>query len=123
MDPNYDPNLDEEIALPKPKSHLPPLLSRLSTSSLPPLPPKSSGTADATDNVMTRRFSSSISPDSTSGPTDENFSSSTGNSTPPDSASPPQSETPSSGCNQKLAAPSQPASLQEASRLSPLEQS
>lgn len=123
MDPNYDPNLDEEIALPKPKSHLPPLLSRLSTCSLPPLPTNSSDTADPTDNVMTRRFSSSISPDSTSGPTDENFSSSTGNSTPPVSASPPQSEAPSSGCNQKLAAPSQPASFQEASRLSTLEQS
>jgi len=119
MDPNYDPNLDEDLALPTPKSLLPPLLSRLSSTSLPPLP-NPSKPVEPTNNTRTRRASSSsVSPPLTS-PTDENFSSSTVNSSPL-SSSPPESEISKSHNN--ISTPSDQASSSETSRLSSLEHS
>merc|ERR1719318_1246969 len=114
MDLDMDPHLTH-LASPRPKPYLPPLPSRLSTTSLPPL-----HTAEPADTTATgRRFSSSISPDSTSSPTDENFSSSTADSTPPIPATPPQSGAPHSD----IPAPAPTPSDNHSSRLSSLEHS
>jgi len=116
MDPDYDPNLDEDLALPSPEAILPPLLSRLSTCSLPPMsnPSKS---AEPTDKTRNRRASSSsVSPPSSS-PTGENFSS-TENTTPL-SSSPPQSEIPNPDTSIPTSA--ETVSPLESSRVSNLE--
>jgi len=120
IDPNYNPNQDEDLILPHPNTLIPPLLTRLSTCSLPPLPTNHAAPADPTENSRTRRFSSSISPASTSSPTDENFSSSSVNSTPL-SSSPPES-----GALISESIPSsrpEAVSLPESSRLASLEHS
>jgi len=118
MDPNYDPNLDEDLALPPPKSLLPPLLSRLSSTSLPPLPNNPKPVEPSNNTRARRASSSSVSPPLTS-PTDENFSS-TVDSTPL-SSSPPESEL--SKSHQNISTPSDQASSSETSRLSSLEHS
>jgi len=83
--------IDSDPNLRKPKSNLYPLLNRLSTASLPPLPTSSPPTT-VQEVAQIRRFSSTNSPDSTSSNT--NFSSSTVNSTPPIEATPPISVSP-----------------------------
>eukprot|EP00092_Neocalanus_flemingeri_P004908 GFUD01005281.1.p1 GENE.GFUD01005281.1~~GFUD01005281.1.p1 ORF type:complete len:806 (+),score=261.44 GFUD01005281.1:345-2420(+) len=108
MELDTDPNL---VQLPSLKSTLPPLLSKLSTCSLPPLPTSTTAVAPPA-----RRFSSSISPDSTSNHTNTNFSSSTVNSTSQISAVSPQSLSP-------VFQPIESQNTNESSRLSCLEQS
>eukprot|EP00092_Neocalanus_flemingeri_P014594 GFUD01015744.1.p1 GENE.GFUD01015744.1~~GFUD01015744.1.p1 ORF type:complete len:1900 (-),score=604.03 GFUD01015744.1:235-5934(-) len=108
MELDTDPNL---VQLPSLKSTLPPLLSKLSTCSLPPLPTSTTAVAPPA-----RRFSSSISPDSTSNHTNTNFSSSTVNSTSQISAVSPQSLSP-------VFQPIESQNTNESSRLSCLEHS